>query len=197
MRKTLSLAFLALSATCAQAETFSSVYSDLNITKCKTLAEYTEDVGGIEVLCKGIKGYDVTYVEGDLRGAVSFGKNGKKQCASMQTFGAFNSVGKKIEWRMVKGKPIATILRWFTDNGEKDGKQNWLVVTKLGEKESCRTAIIDTKMPNANLVAQQKADAAASFNCEKDTAVALDNAKITSAADAMSPTPCGPGPFGE
>lgn len=197
MRKTLSLAFLALSATCAQAETFSSVYSDLNITKCKTLAEYTEDVGGIEVLCKGIKGYDVTYVEGDLRGAVSFGKNGKKQCASMQTFGAFNSVGKKIEWRMVKGKPIATILRWFTDNGEKDGKQNWLVVTKLGEKESCRTAIIDTKMANANVVAQQKADSSGSFNCEKDTAVALGNAKITSGSDAMSPTPCGSGPFGE
>ena len=197
MKKLLSAALLIFSATYAQAETASSVYSDLDITKCKTIAEYTEDVGGIEVLCKGIKGYDVTYVEGDLRGAISFGKNGKKQCASMQTFGAFNSVGKKIEWRMVKGKPIATILRWFTDNGEKDGKQNWLVVTKLGEKESCRTAIIDTKMPNANAVAQQKADAAASFNCEKDTAVAVGNAKITSAADAMSVTPCGPGPFGE
>ena len=197
MKNVLSLALLAASATIAQAETVTSVYTDLNLTKCKTLSEYTEDVGGIEVLCKGIKGYDVTYVEGDLRGAVSFGKNGKKQCASMQTFGAFNSVGKKIEWRMVKGKPIATILRWFTDNGEVGGKQNWLVVTKLNGKDSCRTAIIDTKMPNANAVAQQKADSSASFNCEKDTAEAVGNAKAKTAADVMSPTPCGPGPFGQ
>lgn len=196
MRKTLSLAFLALSATCAQAETFSSVYSDLDITKCKTISVYTEDVGGLEVKCKGIKGYDVIYTEGDLRGTASFGPEAKKQCASTQTFGAFNSVGKKVEWRMVKGKPIATILRWFTDNGDTNGKQNWLVVTKLNGKDSCRTAIIDTKMPNANAVAQQKADSSASFNCEKDMLEVLGNAKVK-ADEAITTTPCGAGPYGQ
>lgn len=187
---------IALFTSVAHAETASSVYSDLDITKCKTLVKYTEDVGGLLVQCTGIKGFDVIYSEGDLRGTASFGPVAKKQCASTQTFSAFNTVGKKVEWRMLKGKPIATILRWFTDNGEKDGKQNWLVVTKLNGKDACRTAIIDTKMPNANAVAQQKADSSASFNCEKDTVEVLGNTKVK-AMDVVSSSPCGPGPYGQ
>ncbi len=189
MKRTLGLAILAFTATYASAETASSVYSDLDITKCKTISVYTEDVGGLEVRCKGIKGYDVTYTEGDLRGTASFGPDAKKQCASTQTFGAFNTVGKKVEWRMVKGKPIATILRWFTDNGQEGGKQNWLVVTKLNGKDSCRTAIIDTKMPNANAVAQQMADGAGSFDCEEDIVVVVASTNVI-ASEIMTGVPC-------
>lgn len=190
MKRTLGLAMLALSASFASAETPTSVYSDLDISKCKTISVYTEDVGGLEVRCKGIKGYDVFYTEGDLRGTASFGPEAKKQCASTQTFGAFNTVGKKVEWRMVKGKPIATILRWFTDNGQEGGNQNWLVVTKLNGKDSCRTAIIDTKMPNANAVAQQMADGAGSFDCEEDIVVVVASTKVI-ASEIMTGVPCG------
>ena len=81
---------------------------------------------------RAFKGFDVLYLEGDLRGYVAFGPEARSQCTSAQTFGAFNSPGPKIEWRMENGKPIATILRWFTDNGsgEANAKQNWLVVTQ-------------------------------------------------------------------
>ncbi len=192
----LGLGLLLLISSNAHAETASSLYSDLDITKCKTLSKFTEDGGGLDVLCTGIKGYDVRYTEGDLRGTASFGPNAKTQCAATQTFGAFNSIGKKVEWRMVKGKPVATIVRWFTDNGEPGGKQNWLVVTKLGTKDSCRTAIIDTKMPNANSVAQQKADNASNFNCENDILQVIGNTTVK-ASEAVTTTPCGLGPYGQ
>jgi hypothetical protein len=184
-----------LLASSAHAETVTSLYSDLDIKKCKIIAEYKEDVGGIELRCKGIKGYDVWYTEGDLRGSVSFGPEAKKQCSALQTFGAFNSVGNKVEWRMAGGKPFATILRWFTDNGEAGGKQNWLVVTKLNGNDACRTALIDTKYPNANAVAQQKADSSASFNCEKDSVVVVGSSK--KGDETVSPSPCGSGPYGQ
>ena len=74
---------------------------------------------------------------------------------------------------MENGRPIATIFRWFTDNGsgEENAKQNWLAVTKLNGKDACRTALIDTKYPNANVVARAIADENShGFNCEKDGA---------------------------
>ena len=179
-------------ATAAHGQSITSVYSDFDIARCKTISKFAD---GIDVLCKGIKGYDVRYTEGDLRGTASFGPNAKKQCSHIQTFGAFNSIGKKVEWRMVKGKPLATIMRWFTDNGEPGGKQNWLVVTKLEGKDACRSAIIDTKFPNANVLAQQKADSSASFNCEKDRVEVISNATVVG-AEAMSSSPCGKAPYG-
>jgi hypothetical protein len=194
MKKIIGCAAIVAFSAMAHAETASSIYSDLDVTKCKTISKYTEDVGGLEVLCKGIKGYDVRYTESDLRGTASFGPEAKNQCASTQSFAAFNTVGKKVEWRMVNGKPAATILRWFTESD--NVKQNWLVVTKLKGKDSCRTAIIDSKMPNANVLAQQKADVAAGFNCEKDTVQIVSN--TVSAKDyVVTSSPCGAGPYGQ
>ena len=90
---------------------------------------------------------------------------------------------------MKNGKPFATILRWFTDNGEEDGKQNWLVVTKLNGDEACRMAFIDTKFPNANAVAKQKADSAKNFNCAKDLPEVVSTSKMK-AEDFASGSPC-------
>jgi hypothetical protein len=177
-----------LLASTAQAETIISVYSDFDITKCKTLNKSAEDGGG-QWQCKGIKDYDVLYSEGDLRGTMAFGKSAEIQCAAAQSFSKFNSPGRKIEWRIKNGKPLATIMRWFTDNGEADGKQNWLVVTKINSDEVCRTALIDTKYPNANKIAQQKANASGSFRCSKDLAE-LISAKSLNVNQVQSNTPC-------
>ncbi|MGB8315332.1 MAG: hypothetical protein WCE69_12695, partial [Aestuariivirga sp.] len=171
MGKFVALIALCLSATAAAAGEITSAYSGLDLKKCKALELYADEGEGGIWECRGIKGFDVLYLEGDLRGYVAFGPDARGQCTSAQTFGAFNSPGPKIEWRMENGKPIATILRWFTDNGsgEADAKQNWLVVSKLNGKDACRTALIDTKYPNANGVAREKADRnARSFNCERD-----------------------------
>lgn len=188
MKKLLSLAILALSATFAHADSITSLFTSLDIAKCKTVSISEEDGGG-SWKCRGIKGYNVIYSEGDLRGTVAFGPAAENQCSGSQSFGKFNSPGTKIEWRMKSGKPFATILRWFTDNGEPDGKQNWLVVTKLNGDEACRTAFIDTKLPNANAVAQQKADSASNFNCAKDLPEVIGTTKMK-ADDFASGSPC-------
>lgn len=175
----------------AQAEIITSAYTDFRIENCKQLNKTSEEDGSGQWWCKGYNDMPVLYSEGDLRGTMAFGRTAEIQCAAAQSFGYFNSPGSKIEWRLKNGKPIATIMRWFTDNGEKDGKQNWLVVTKINSDEVCRTAIIDTKFPNANKVAQQKADSSGSFKCAKDLAEIV-SAKSFKVQEIMSGVPCSP-----
>jgi hypothetical protein len=185
----LVLIVLGLTATTAAAAT--SEYTNLDLTKCKSLGPVQQEDGGGSWECKGLKDYPVVYSEGDLRGTIAFGRSADIQCAASQSFGHFNSPGKTIEWRMNKGKPFATILRWFTDNGEPDGKQNWLVVTKIDSDDVCRTAIIDTQYPNANEAARLAADQAVNFICSKDLPTVI-SAKPMKATDVMSGIPCSP-----
>ena len=190
--KIASFSFLVAFTSAASAAT--SQYSDLDLSRCKRLnKDVQEDDGGVW-LCPGIKGYEVTYSEGDLRGAVAFGPNPDAQCSSTQSFGAFNSPGKKIEWRMDKGKPIATILRWTTDNGEDNTKKNWLVVTKLDGQNTCRTALIDTQLSEPNKLARERADSTQNFNCEKDLPEIVSRLELK-ADELMSGVPCGKEPF--
>ena len=200
MGKFAALIAVCLSATAASAGEMTSIYSDLDLAKCQALQLYTGDEGeGGEWQCKGIKGLDVMFWEGDLRGNIAFGPLARSQCSSAQSFGAFNAPGAKIEWRMEKGKPFATILRWSTDNGsgEIGAKQNWLVVTKLNGKDACRTALIDTKYPNANAVGRAKADGMSrTFNCEKDVPDVVSQRAIK-ASEIMSGAPCPGGPYRE
>ena len=96
------------------ADEITSRYSDLDLKKCQKLALFEDEGEGGEWSCPGIEDYDVRVWEGDLRSYVAFGTTAPAQCASMQTFGGFNSLGPRVEWRMKDGKPFATILRWFT-----------------------------------------------------------------------------------
>ena len=199
MVKFAALIVLGLFATAAAAGEITSVYSDLDLKTCKVLELNADEGEGGVWECKGIEGFDVLYLEGDLRGYIAFGPEARSQCTSAQTFGAFNSPGPKIEWRMENGKPIATILRWFTDNGsgEANAKQNWLAVTKLNGKDACRTALIDTKYPDANNIARAKADGKAhTFNCEKDVPDVVSQ-RALAASEIMTGAPCPGGPYRE
>lgn len=201
MGKFAALIVLGLSASAAAAGEITSIYSDLDLKACEALELHSGEDNGEGGIwqCKGIPGFDVLYLEGDLRGFIAFGPEARSQCTSAQTFGAFNSPGPRIEWRMENGKPIATILRWFTENGsgEEYAKQNWLVVSKLNGRDACRTALIDTKYPEANTVARAKADGPARrFNCEKDMPEVVSQRAIT-AGELMSDVPCPGGPYRE
>jgi hypothetical protein len=201
MGKIAALTVLCLSASAASADEITSVYSELDLKTCKALELYNgqdNGEGGVWE-CKGIQGFDVLYFEGDLRGHIAFGPEARSQCTSAQTFGAFNSPGPRIEWRMENGKPIATILRWFTDNGsgEANAKQNWLAVTRLNGKDACRVALIDTKYPDANTLARAKADGKAhTFNCELDVPDVISQRAIR-ASEIMTGAPCPGGPYRE
>lgn len=199
MRYLAFLAFVVAGSSTAFSGEISSIYSDFDLKKCKALEFYADEGEGGVWECEGIEGFDVLYLEGDLRGFVAFGPEARSQCTSAQTFGAFNSPGPRIEWRMENGKPIATIFRWFTDNGsgEEGAKQNWLVVTKLNGKDACRMALIDTKYPNANAVARKMADEnSPGFNCEKDVPEVVSPRSLKS-DDVMSGAPCPGGPYRE
>lgn len=191
---------LAVFPLAAAAQENTSLYSDLDIKKCEKLALYEDEGEGGEWLCKGIRNHDVRVWEGDLRSFVGFGPEAPAQCAAMQTFGAFNSLGPRVEWRLKDGKPFATILRWFTEQSTDEGapvKQNWLVVTKLAGKDACHIAYIDTKYTEANEVARQRADERAmSFDCAKDMPE-IFSAKGGSATDYASGMPCPGGPYRE
>jgi hypothetical protein len=191
---------LSLTPLPATAGEVTSLYSDLDLKKCQKLALFEDEGKGGEWSCPGIAGYDVRVWEGDLRSFVAFGNRAPAQCASMQSFGAFNSLGPRVEWRMKNAKPFATILRWFTTQSTNGGdplKQNWLVVTKLGGTDACHIAYIDTRYAEANEVARQRADEmAAGFNCAKDMPEIFSSLG-GSATDYASGMPCPGGPYRE
>ena len=183
----------------AAGQEITSLYSDLDLKQCRQLALFEDEGDGGEWSCPGIKDYDVRVWEGDLRSYVGFGKGAPAHCVSMQTFGAFNSLGPRVEWRMKDGKPFATILRWFTETNTdgKSQKQNWLVVTRLGDKDACHIAYVDTKYADANEVARQRADErTAGFDCAKD-APEIFSSRGGTATDYATGMPCPGGPYRE
>ena len=95
------------------------------------------------------------------------------------------------------GKPFATILRWYIDNGEVGGKQNWLVVTKIGEADACHVAYVDSQLPEANLIARQRADERARiFDCAKDVPDVVSRSDVVATQLAIG-VPCPGGPYRE
>ncbi|WP_054157918.1 hypothetical protein [Rhizobium sp. AAP43] len=152
-----------------------SVYTDLNLDACETLAE---DPMGVSLRCKGYKDLPVYFKEGDLRQSVQFGIVDRALVdGAFESFSAFNHVNTKIEWRLGDNdQPVAAILRWFIDNPGPDGGSSTatrgeiLVVSKVARENdggSCFVALIDAKAnPNANDLARQTADeSAAKFAC--------------------------------
>ena len=180
----------------APAQAADSIYSDLKLDACQKLSDPNDEESCCEWRCPGIKGNEVMVMEGDSRSFVAYGPEARQQCAALQTFGAFNSLGAKVEWRLENGKAFATILRWFTDNG--DGvRKNWLVVTKLDGGQGCHTAYIDGAMPDANGLARKLADSVTRrFDCTIGLATVVSKQPMTPDQIA-SPSPCGPGPYRE
>lgn len=150
----------------------SSAYTDLDpeLGGCQTIA--SDNIGGTWK-CQGYGDYPFYFKEGDLRASVFFGpilqiliENG------FETFGPFNSTGKKIEWRLDEnGRPIAAILRYFISDpeGSANGGQV-LVVSRVAQPEdglSCVVGYVDARSNrNANELARKVADEdAADFAC--------------------------------
>ncbi len=149
-----------------------SAYTDFNPEKCREIEPGSAPGEGEfspTYECRGYKGVAVTFAEGDLRALVAYGRDGRNHCAFRQTFSGFNSVGNKIEWRLKGDKAIATILRWKVSYDPDDGSKtkDWLVVTKVDERQSCHVGYVEGSYPNANEKARWLADTAAEvFSCK-------------------------------
>jgi hypothetical protein len=158
---------------------YDSVYSDFDLGKCREIEPApNEGEGSATYECPGYSGIPVTFAEGDLRAFVAFGTDGRKHCAFRQTFGGFNNVSSKIEWRLKDGNPIATIFRWSESyDGEDASKQRtWLVVTKLAKGNSCQMGYIEGAYPQANEKARWLADTASeAFECKQGHPIVFAN----------------------
>jgi hypothetical protein len=175
-RITILAAAFVLVATPLAAAGFTSDYTDLDLDECTLMESYEL---GASFACPGYKGYPLYVEEGDLRFFVSYGFGAPDELAARQTFPAFNYVGNTIEWRLSNAsgdwRPVATILRWFTDRtGEDLPEGQILVVTKIEPGNTCHIAYIDTQLlatpdANPNQIARDWADEfAADFACGKD-----------------------------
>jgi hypothetical protein len=174
---------------------YDSAYTDFDLGKCREIEPAPgEGEGSATFECPGFAGVPVTFAEGDLRSLLAFGPDGRKHCAFRQTFGGFNSVGSKIEWRLKDGVPIATIFRWSVsyDGADSSKQKSWLVLTKLDGGESCHMGYVEGAFPKANEKARWLADTAAdAYSCAKGIPIFFANAGTETDGIASS-GPCAP-----
>lgn len=173
---TVLVGLLALTPVCASAA--ESVYTKLDLENgCVFHSEYEL---GASAYCEGHKGYPVHFSEGDLRQMVRFGHIADLG-GQWESFGQFNHVNDTIEWRLLDGKPQATILRWFIENSDDNGdytkelEGQVLVISTVGDHEtprSCVVGYVDARAnSDANLIARRVADEVApAFRCGEDIA---------------------------
>jgi hypothetical protein len=180
MRRVVELGIMGLAAGAIvapiqlKAEEVSSVYTALDLDKCKLIEKPDLEEGSGRWRCAGFEGIDVEVAEGDLRMSVAFGPKAEDQIAAGQTLPKFNTIGKTLEWRVeregTRWNPFATILR---PNWEANGEKGvTLVVTKLDKDDACHMAYVDAaRYPQANDQARAIADKdARSFDCKHDEA---------------------------
>jgi len=154
-----------------------SAFTDLELDKCKTLvAPDPDEPGGdfASMSCPGLGDYKVLFKEGDLRQSVHYGF--LKQSIvdkAFESFGPFNHMNPKIEWRIgAGGKPIAAIQRFFV--GDENSQGQILVISKVGqpgEEDGCPVGYVDAlASKDANNLARAVADGlAVHFRCGVDT----------------------------
>lgn len=153
-----------------------SVYTDLDLNLCHLVAEAEEGEGEWATFsCKGYQGMVVYVTEADLRFSLGYGPSGREQKSVSQFLGPFNTVGKKLEWRLHGDKVVATILRYYTQTGSAGVKGQILVVSKVSGGEACHAAYVDALANKAaNVLAHYAADyIAPDFQCGQDEPVHL------------------------
>jgi hypothetical protein len=160
----------------AQAATthINSVYTKLSGSNCKAL-ESNEAEGSAKGRCKGTAGYQLDWMEGDIRQSLNVidpqGKAFPLELWSTVSSG-FSSLGDKAEWRVQKaGKkstPLALIVRYnVSENPEKPEKTtSYLVVSKITPTEVCVTDVVKPAK-DANQQARTLADTATTKACKK------------------------------
>jgi len=167
----------------AGAQSIESVYTVLDLDKCRhTAGKEEEDYG--EWRCKGYGGIAVHVSAGDQRSYVSYGRKAKSEPAAKQALASFNGEGGNIEWRGERGadgklKPFATIMPWSTTVSTSDEpvRGQMLVVTRLGPGGVCHVGYVDGKAnPDADTLARKIADEhARKFRCGTDKPMVLGN----------------------
>lgn len=171
MKLLLSAAILALIVSgTVIAQKATSIYTSTRAESCRTIESNPDEGGSYEGECRGVAGYKLRLMEGDLRQALDVITPGKKRFELIKwgMFGGFSVIGDKVEWRMKRGSPVALIARYSVADPEDYRKsKSYLIVSKIGAKSSCVTDIVDP-MAKQNEKARELADAAADRPCKEE-----------------------------
>jgi len=152
-----------------------SIYTSLDEKQCRTIKTETTGAGDYEGRCRGVSGYSLTLLEGDLRqNVVVVTPKGAKHSLELWEVisGGFSYVGARAEWRMAqpngKPAPVALIVRYNVseDAHHPDKKTSYLAVAKITDNEICVTDKISPSA-TANDEARRAADTAATKPCLK------------------------------
>jgi hypothetical protein len=183
-----SMPLLLSLAVAAPANSAESVYTDVDLNHCQTLHEPApagEPDDYVSLKCKGYKDHPLYFKEGDLRQSTYFGYLDQEIIDdAAETFGPFNHIGKKVEWRLGPDRrPFAAILRYHienpnpdTDSPDKALAGQVLVVSRVGRSDDRRGCVIGyvdalaNSEPNelARKVADESADR---FACGREKPV--------------------------
>jgi hypothetical protein len=163
------LLILTLLVTASAAAQNQSVYTSTRGSACKTIASFPDEGGSYIGECRGVGGYKVELLEGDLRQTLNIITPDRKkfELDLWGFYGGFSYVGQKLEWRTKSGVPVALIARFNVADGVNSQKTiSYLTVSKIGKTGACVTDIV---MPGAtqNAEARTLADAAGDKPCKK------------------------------
>jgi hypothetical protein len=157
---------LASLAAAAPAPGYTSIYTDLDVDRCRVL-ERVEEGESVSWRCPGHAGIPLFVSTGDGRFDVDAGvDNGE-----WEALGGFHTLGPRVEWRLRRGRPIAIIFRYI-QSGPDQPPGTRLAVETIGRagRRGCLISMIDGAVPNANAVARERADRRAEgFRCGVDT----------------------------
>jgi hypothetical protein len=161
-RAALLPALAALAPSPAAAQPASSVYTELNLARCRTL-EVIEEGESVRRRCPGLGAVALFVNAGDGRFDVDAGVDNE----IWESLAAFNEPGPRIEWRRAGGRPFAIIYRLRLTSPEHPPGST-LIVETIGRRGApgCQVATVDGALPDANARARAIADRRArTFRC--------------------------------
>jgi hypothetical protein len=138
----------------AAAQPASSVYTELNLDRCRTI-EVIPEGESVRRRCPGLGAIPLFVNAGDGRFDVDAGvDNGE-----WESLGGFNEIGPRIEWRRALGRPFAIIYRLRLTSPEQPPGST-LIIETIGRRGApgCQIATVDGALPDANARARAIAD---------------------------------------
>ncbi len=170
MKVIVCVAIFVLAGTFATAAQHKSVYTSISEKGCKTLHSNPDEGGSYLGECRGIAGYRLQVVEGDIRQSINvIAPSGRKSELNLWNIrSGFSSLGPSAEWRLKAGKPIALIVRFnVSENPENSAIiTSYLVIAKITRSRICVTDLIDPSKDqntNARLAAYNSASRKCGF----------------------------------
>jgi hypothetical protein len=144
----------ALAPAPAAAQAFSSVYTALDLDRCRTI-EVVPEGESVRRRCPGLGAIPLFVNAGDGRFDVDAGvDNGQ-----WESHGGFNEIGPRIEWRRRNGRAFAIIYRLRLTGADQPPGSS-LIVETIGRRGApgCQIAVVDGSLPDANARARAIAD---------------------------------------